>query len=806
MVVSWLLFPLLLLAVCLGSGLLVQWLAGWQLPGATLISVGLAAQIALVSLVTRSGAIAHYATAAAVVIAVAGFALGWRALRTMALDGWLVAAGVAVFLVCAAPMVLSGQTTFLGYFVLNDGGFHLPLMNWIISHGHALPTALPASSYTATLDSYLTTSYPVGADMAIAALRPLVGQDVAWLFQPFQAVVMAFGATVVYELWRTTIGSRPLRALAAFAAAQAGLLYAYYAEASIKEVSTAWLITLTVVIVFATLRRGMSWRGWIVLAVIAVAGDQILGLTIAAWIGIPLLAFVVVTAWRGREVASRYPRRRAVPVAGAIVLVLAGVIAIVVDRELPQIRVVRAVLTGSNQVGNLGHPLPRLEMVGIWPSVGDFRTPVVTGGIGHVLAYVLIWLAVASGIGGIVWALARRHWEPLLLIASSGIAAAYLLSQGDPYADGKVMMIFSIASIATAMLGPAALLDLVASRDRQPRRAWWAMPAWGLAAVITAGVLWTTVETYRSAAPAPRARLNELAAIDHGFVGRGPTFVAPSNEYVGYFLRDMAPVDSALSPVVLRSGLPAVPHQPIDPDDLPLATVESYRLLVLDSGPLTSRPPSNFRLAYRGRFYDVWRRTSGPAVLSHSPLGGAIQPGSVPGCRAVERLARRALARHAHLAYVRRPASPAFVPARAKLSPAWLKIDNRTVDATGPGEASGQIRLARTGNYRITVEGDVSRELRLQVDGHPAGSISGQLGPPGQTTSVAIRRLSAGRHEVRIYRAGSRLAPGANTPSLLGPVVFQQLGYQLRVDSIAPARARRLCGRRLDWIEVIRGR
>ncbi|MDX6674266.1 MAG: hypothetical protein QOH11_1684, partial [Solirubrobacteraceae bacterium] len=47
MVVAWLLFPVILLAVCVGSGLLVERLGGFRLPGALVPSVGFATVVVL---------------------------------------------------------------------------------------------------------------------------------------------------------------------------------------------------------------------------------------------------------------------------------------------------------------------------------------------------------------------------------------------------------------------------------------------------------------------------------------------------------------------------------------------------------------------------------------------------------------------------------------------------------------------------------------------------------------------------------------------------------------------------------------
>ncbi|MGH2872301.1 MAG: hypothetical protein ACRDL5_07535 [Solirubrobacteraceae bacterium] len=79
---------------------------------------------------------------------------------------------------------------------------------------------------------------------------------------------MGLGATALYKLLRTAIASRQMGALAAFVAGQAGLLYAYYLESSIKEVTTTWVITLTVALVFKTLRGRLGISAVIPLVIV----------------------------------------------------------------------------------------------------------------------------------------------------------------------------------------------------------------------------------------------------------------------------------------------------------------------------------------------------------------------------------------------------------------------------------------------------------------------------------------------------------------------------------------------------------
>src|ERR1700716_3676355 len=179
MVVAWLLFPIVLLAVCGGCGLLVERVGGFRLPGALVPSVGFATVIVLGTALTYKSATAGSPPPAVVAVALEAYASGWRRLRASAPDWWAIGVGVGLFAVFAAPVVLTGQATFLGYFFLNDTSVHFGLVDQLASHGRDIPGA-PPPAIRSIIGGYLGTGYPVGAHAGLAAVRPLVGQDVAW--------------------------------------------------------------------------------------------------------------------------------------------------------------------------------------------------------------------------------------------------------------------------------------------------------------------------------------------------------------------------------------------------------------------------------------------------------------------------------------------------------------------------------------------------------------------------------------------------------------------------------------------------
>src|SRR2546423_3925976 len=283
MAVAWLLFPLVLLAVCGGCGLLVERLGGLRLPGALVPSVGLATVIVLATALTYKSATAGLAPPVVVLVALVGYVAGWGRLRASSPNRWAIGVAAGLFAIYAAPVVLTGQATFLGYFFLNDTSVHFAIVDQLSSHGRDL-SGVPVSALRAIVEEYLANGYPVGAHAGLAAVRPLVGQDVAWVYQPYLAVMLSFAGLALHAVLGRVGESHRLRALAAFVAGQAGLVYAYYMQGSIKELAGLWVVVVAVPLVFATLAPGRGVRRVIPIGVVAAAGLEVLNAAIAPWL------------------------------------------------------------------------------------------------------------------------------------------------------------------------------------------------------------------------------------------------------------------------------------------------------------------------------------------------------------------------------------------------------------------------------------------------------------------------------------------------------------------------------------------
>jgi hypothetical protein len=72
-------------------------------------------------------------------------------------------------------------------------------------------------------------------------------------------------------------------------------------------------------------------------------------------------------------------------------------------------------------------------------------------------------------------------------------------------------------------------------------------------------------------------------------------------------------------------------------------------------------------------------------------------------------------------------------------------------------------------------------------------------------TTVGQISLSPGRHLIAVLRPDNNLTPGdGGTDRTLGPVMLLPQGDAPVVSRIAPSQARSLCGKSLDWLEIVR--
>ena len=758
--VPWLLFPAVLGLLSLGSGLLLEWISGVKLPGALRMPAGLAAMIVAAQFTTMSSATAALTVPLVVGIAVAGFGItAGRRLRNP--DGWAAGAGLATFAAYAAPVVLSGQATFTGYVKLDDTATFLGFTDQLMAHGRDL-SGLAPSTYQVMLALNIGEGYPVGTFLPLGIGARLTGQDPACGFQPCMAFYAAMAALALYALLAGLVRSRPLRALIALVSAQAALLYGYALWGGIKEIAAAAMIALSAALVPVGRNELLSGRALLPFAAAAAAALGILGLAGLLWVGLLALpAIVSLARWANR------------PVRPALICVCATAIL-----AIPSIAIAHSfikytssnLLLASQRLGNLARPLKLIQIFGIWPN-GDFRFTPGQYTLTEILIAVCALGAAASG----AYAL-RRGAVRLPLVALICIAAALVLEHESPWLDAKALAEGSPFLVVLALAGAAAMVE-------SGRR----VPGAALAALVAGGVLWAKALAYHAAWLAPRSQLAELERIGERFAGDGPALMTeyqPSG--VRHFLRRLDAEGASelrVRQVPLADGSILPTGQYADIDQFRYPDLLIYRTLVLRTSPVASRPSAPYQLVSQGRFYDVWQRpaSGGPQVLEHLPFGSPDTPAAVPPCAEVRSAATRAATEGAVLATAAGSA-PVLVPLNASLR--------------------ARVILPTSGTYRVWLNGTFFRKVEITIDGNPAGSVATSGSLYAEFGSV---QLTQGLHRVVVAYDSSDLRPGGGAPTFpIGPLAFSLAGPPAPVEYIEPSRAASLCGRSLDWLEIVR--
>jgi hypothetical protein len=774
MVEAWVAFPVVLAFMSLGLGLVVEQAARVSLPSSLLLPLGSAALIAILSLAAM---LPRPSVVVPLVAALAAFGVVRRARR---LDGWALGAGGAVFVCFGVPVLASGTPTFAGYVKLDDTATFLALVDRALDHGRTL-AGLPPSSYEATLDVNLAHGYPLGAVLPLGIGHDLVRADVAWLYQPWLSWNAAMLALCLYRLASPLVGRRPLRAAVAAFAAQPALLYGFALWGGVKELVAAALVA-TAFALAAELVRPARVGGLVPVAVAAAALLDAVSVAGAVWL-VPLV-LPLTRALRTR------PRAIAVAAVTAAVLALPALVA--VSEFLRGSN--RATLTDGSELGNLIRPLRFVQILGVWPT-GDFR---VDPGP-RLVTDVLIVVAVALVLAGVAFAVARGALGLVLAVAGALVGAIVFVALGAPWVGGKALAIGSPLLLLAAAVGT---VGMVASRRALPRRvAAPAVAAGSVAAIaLVAGVAWSNGLAYHDANLAPYSQLAELGRIGTRFAGDGPALMTEYQPYgVRHFLRRLDPEgvsELRRRPVALRDGRTAAKGEYVDVDAIRLPDLMAYRTLVLRRSPAASRPPAPYRLAWEGRWYDVWERDAGATIAVHRPLGDAIEPGAPAPCPLVAGLASAS-----RIAGYTRPVNLAWPLDRGRLPGGWSALQGGAVLPTRSGTLSLDIAVPRSTRYRLWLGGSIRGRLSVAVNASSVGTVSHQLQNAGQWLDVGTADIPAGTQRVSIAVALPSLSPGTGGGGFpLGPLLLQPTSPSRLLESAAP---RALCGRNLDWVEAL---
>ncbi len=226
MLTAWLAYPVLLFALCAGLGLLLDAACGRRLAGALVAPAGLAVLVLLAQAASLAGASVAAVAAGIIVLAGVGVAaaMPWRFERP---DPWAALAALAVFVLFAAPVVLSGHATFAVY------GEQASIEKWLLAGA----------------------TDPVGAIWPLAVAQRLLDGELAWHLQPYLALLGALLALVAWQLAGrdAAVGARS-RAVVAFLAALPALVFGYAGWGGVQGLAA--LVAIALVVALALERRG----------------------------------------------------------------------------------------------------------------------------------------------------------------------------------------------------------------------------------------------------------------------------------------------------------------------------------------------------------------------------------------------------------------------------------------------------------------------------------------------------------------------------------------------------------------------
>jgi len=795
-----------------GWGFVVERAAGTRVNEALLLPLGLAAALVVAGTLTAFAALAPMAVPVVAIGATVGLPLAWAGRRR--LGGWPLLVAAAVLCAYGAPVLLSGQATFAGFIRLDDTATWFNIIDHVMSHSRSV-SGEPPSTYSLVYSGDVGSTYPLGAFMLLGVARALVGIDVAWVFQPYLACCGAAVGLSVYGLIQPMVPSVRIRALSAFLAAQSALLYGYSLWGGIKELTAAFLLALVIALAAGIIgRRPERPRELLPLALASGALIQTLGVGAAAWVAPAFALVAVLWLFQGRRKKKMRASAASLAWLGVITAAVIVPVWIVFGGFLSNdVGLFSSGQSLATRLGNLNHPLSAFQLVGIWP-VGDFRlTPP------DLPSVLLIGLALLAATGAL-WVSARRREFGLFLYVAVALAGCGLIyfDGATPWVVGKALAISAPALLAAALTGAAMLC----------RRH---LAGFLVLLALACGVLWSNALAYHDVLLAPRPRLAELQHIGDLVGGKGPTFL---NEYEIYadrhFLRAGAPVEPAEyrpAALSLRDGVLLTKSAWADLDSFPLSTLEAYRSIVTRRSPVESRPPSNYQLIWQGRYYDLWQRPAhqSMSILAHIPYGesnalpycGAadngpykpqcsVNPVATPPCAQIHGIARLASRRHAELVAYQRPA-PIVARGDQTLWPSpWLHDpEAHTLTPTTPGQAISHIAVASSQRYELWLGGSFARGLEVSVDGHPVGSAEDELSAFGGYVYIADPFLAAGVHTFALTYPHANLTPGSgdNSFTSLSAIALEQNSPRGKLIALATRHAARLCGRSLDWIEIV---
>ncbi len=797
--VAWLLLPVTALVTSAGVGLLLERVLRVALPGTLVVPLGACTAVVLLMPGYSIGVGAWLGVVVLLAATIGGLwpiRRRWREETRRLLPRWAALAALAVYALYVAPVVLSGGWTWTGYNFVNDTAFQFLLTDWVSGHGVPYDEQL-RSTTSETVRVYLLTRYPVGAVVHLATLGGIVRAPAEILYQPYIACLVALCCLGLVTLARRAGLSAGWAAIAGFVAAISSLTYHYALQGNVKEM--AMLLTL---VTAAAAGRELLTSNRPQAMVVCVALPLAASLAVFGAAGLPYAAalggvLLVAALWQARA----QPLRRLLPTAAIGLAVLAVAAAPSLTMVADSLRALQGTFeaekahAAGETLAHLVRPLPVEQAGGVWLA-GDYRNAVGRPALARATDVGLLLVGVL-GVAGLALTLRRREVAAAALVAAGVLTYVLVAPRTSPYADAKMLAIVSPAVVLCGMLGAAMLTR------------WWRPAGAAAAGAMTLLVLASAAFAYHDVRLAPRDRIDAMSDLNDRYEGEQRLLLWNEyEEFAKYFMRDAVinqPAEAITEAhIVLKRDLGFFGGRTFDLDDIDLAFLQRYPGIVTRIRPNESRPPANYRLEHRDEYYEVWRRRPRPVVIHHHSILDEDARTSVgdPDCAALDAIAREAPAGSRFVGAVQPERRTFLVPEAEDRPSGWPDSAERPgqMSLTTPGRASGTLSVDG-GSYTAWLEGSFGRPVTVRVDGREVGSAQG-INTPGAWLRAGRVRLERGRHRIEVGRGGGGLAPGDGAPSTLGAVALVADG-EPRLVSVEPENIRRLCGRPLDWVELV---
>lgn len=790
--VIWITSFLVLTLLCLALGRLVKYkVEESELDLGLLIVTGFALLVILGSITTLTSVTARFTTPIVLLLSLLGLILGFRSMRSL-LRSSLDFAFIAIsFAIAGLPVLANRKVSWPGWVQLDDTATFLAITNHIMSKGQSVPAQIESTydrtiqvvlggSFYGTYDATTNTtsfSYPVGSLIPLGVTGQISQIDMAWLYFPYLVFCIAITAGLLLGIVRGFISNKYLAAVVALTTSCASTLYAYALWGGIKEVVLVPLILLSLINLTKFSRSKVIPTLIPLLAIYAVGGTSGLGFILGEIILFSIFRFI-------KRNQDRITKKIALLGLGMIFVVTAlspFIISFLNQYLIPEMP----------DSGNLARPLSLWQVLGIWPS-GDFRSDIYWQPFSYLLLLVVALIACFG-----LWKSFALE-KPILLVGVLTTLAIVIYSTlfSGIWLTGKAIAVASPFILLVTFFGIQNLIEIKRLR----------VVGIGVLALTIFGVSTSNYLGYRHTWLAPSEKVQELAKIGEEFSGQGPALLTDYAVLAArYFLRDLKAESASelrVNLVPMSDGQELKKGFSADIDLFDNKEISKYELLVLKHTATGSRPLFNYDLAYRGKYYDVWRKNQfGDENISRISLGNNYIPGETLTCKELRDKVKSSTGKV--YAAVRQPNQVVSLDG-GQLPKEWRGDEGNfgAVITNGSGYLQAVVETPETAEYEWFIGGSYPGKLRIFLDRKEVFNGRGFFeGNKFLGNYLFTGEVTAGKHLIEIRYSQPLLQPGAGVTESLGPLYLaSETAADSAIISANQEELQNLCQKNLDWL------